>query len=152
MIGFNGGLIGKNRTYAPTGANSGVWTLDEILPIKRGVAATGGSEDQVSIEGILYNVHTFTSATAVKTFAVTRGGNVECLVVGGGGGGGRNGGGGGGGGGFRTANLTVTPLEYTITIGSGGAGASSTSRGTQGGSSTFSTITAAGGGGGGSRV
>ena len=29
MIGFNGGLIGKNRTYASTGANSGIWSLDE---------------------------------------------------------------------------------------------------------------------------
>ena len=29
MIGFNGGLIGKTRTYVPAGANSGVWTLNE---------------------------------------------------------------------------------------------------------------------------
>jgi hypothetical protein len=55
MIGFNGGLIGKTRTYASTGANSGVWSLDEILPTKRNVVASGGDdEEDVTIDGVTY--------------------------------------------------------------------------------------------------
>jgi hypothetical protein len=61
MIGFNGGLIGKTRVYASTGASSGVWTLDEIIPIKRGVVATGGTVTEITDGGVTYKVHTFSS-------------------------------------------------------------------------------------------
>ena len=76
---------------------------------------------------------------------------VDYLVVAGGGGGG-NYGGGGGAGGFITGQTTLQMgTSYTITIGDGGAGAtSSNDRGTSGDNSVFSSFTAIGGGGGGS--
>ena len=127
MIGFNGGLIGKTRVYASTGASSGVWTLDEIIPIKRGVVATGGAVTEFTdpSTGVKYKVHTFTSSSS---FIVTQEGSVDYLVVGGGGGGGKSGrgGGGGGGGGYLTSNTTVTPQTYTITVGAGGAASTAT--------------------------
>jgi len=103
---------------------------------------------------------------------------VSYVVVGGGGGGGRDnyspdrGGGGAGAGGYRegtntpvdsytaspiaanapTNAITVSTTSYPIQVGGGGPGGSGTtpsdSGGTQGVSSTFSTITSAGGGGG----
>ena len=104
------------------------------------------------------------------------------VVGGGGGGAGQTGqssagGGGGGAGGYRegkvsndpysasptactsgcNAGLTVTAATFPITVGGGGATWSSpyttaTSRGVQGSTSTFSTISSAGGGGGGGRT
>jgi hypothetical protein len=77
------------------------------------------------------------------------------LVVGGGGGGGNNCGGGGGAGGVTlTASSTLTAgVSYPVIVGSGGgggsAGAGSGHNGTNGGSSTFNSITGIGGGGGG---
>lgn len=96
-------------------------------------------------------IQTFTSSTTwVCPAGVTE---VEYLVVAGGGGGGSVSGGGGGAGGFRTGTgLSVTAgTDYTITVGSGGNGATTrTVRGSNGTNSIFSTITSAGGGGGGS--
>ena len=93
---------------------------------------------------------------------------VNFLVVAGGGAAGRGGsygeyyGGGGGGGGFRSstdgrgggqssdAAITVTSgTNYTVTVGSGGAGVSSSIPGNTGSDSVFATITSKGGGGGG---
>ena len=68
-------------------------------------------------------IQTFTSSTTwICPAGVTE---VEYLVVAGGGGGGSNSGGGGGAGGFRTgtAAAVTTGTSYTITVGSGGAGA-----------------------------
>ncbi len=77
--------------------------------------------------------------------------SVEYLVVAGGAGGGRNSGGGGAGGGYRTGTLSVTTGQsYTVTVGSGGNGATSDSvKGSSGTDSVFSSITSSGGGGGG---
>lgn len=104
-------------------------------------------------------IHTFTSGSGTFTppAGVT---SVRYLVVGGGGGGGgitnvnAAGAGGGGAGGYRAGTgFTVTPgTPYSITVGVGGTGAvcgTSCTAGTNGGSSTFATITAAGGGRGG---
>jgi len=97
---------------------------------------------------------------------------VSYVVVAGGGGGGRSNGGGGGAGGFRetkspatpyTASpldgygtpgnrITVTATGYPITVGAGGAKATTSSPSnpsTDGSNSIFSTITSTGGGGGG---
>lgn len=82
---------------------------------------------------------------------------LEYLVVAGGGGGGgtpapnSSGGGGGGAGGFRTGTgLSVAAgTNYTVTVGSGGAG--QTGGGSNGTNSIFSSITSTGGGGGGSQ-
>ncbi len=79
--------------------------------------------------------------------------SVEYLVVGGGGGGGNGydtgGGGGAGGGMVLTGNLAVVPGEtYSILVGFGGTGGSATRtnvNGTDGGSSSFASITSFGG-------
>ena len=62
MIGFNGGLIGKLRTYLLGGANSGVWSLPEYLIAKLTIVATGGTESFIVENGINYKLHTFTVA------------------------------------------------------------------------------------------
>tara|TARA_R110002020_G_scaffold1968_2_gene8990 strand:- start:680 stop:2194 length:1515 start_codon:yes stop_codon:yes gene_type:complete len=122
-----------------------------------------------------YKVHTFTS-TGNSTFAVTGSGDIEYLVIAGGGGGGRDdfpsgrGTGGGGAGGFRTnvygvisgggsnaeAKYGVTAQNYTITVGTGGAGGTgSSTTGSDGVNSSIvpasgtSIISTGGGGGGG---
>jgi hypothetical protein len=76
---------------------------------------------------------------------------VEYLVVAGGGGGGTTGGGGGAGG-LLTGVVTVAAgASYSVTVGTGGAGATSyLSTGTSGVASVFGSISTTGGGGGGS--
>ena len=81
---------------------------------------------------------------------------VEVLVVGGGGGGGSDMGGGGGAGGviYTPVYPTVPGESISITVGGGGVGAPAGQgqvRGSNGGNTTFGTITAHGGGGGASR-
>jgi len=113
-----------------------------------GIIASGGS---ITYSGG-YKIHTFTSS---GTFSVTRGGDVEYLVVAGGGGGGgkpaaTSGSGGGGAGGMRTGTLAVTSQPYSITVGGGGTGgAAAGAVGTKGTDSTFATVTSEGGGYGG---
>lgn len=104
-----------------------------------------------------YIVHTFTSATPVKTFVTTCNLTVEYLVIGGGGAGGagnvNEGGGGGGAGGMveGSYNATAAVGTYALTIGAGGASVSNTrSAPSNGQSSSIFGITALGGGGGGS--
>ena len=78
--------------------------------------------------------------------------SVEVLVVAGGGGTGWDVGGGGGGGGVLYAQSfpVSAGTPYPITVGSGGASATGSAvKGTNGGNSTFSALTAIGGGGGG---
>ena len=82
--------------------------------------------------------------------AVFIGGNEELkvlVVAGGGGGGGYCGGGGGGGSVEYDAAFTVTEQAYPVVVGAGGEAAhSGVAYGTNGGTSTFDTITAYGGG------
>jgi len=75
---------------------------------------------------------------------------VEYLVVAGGGGGGRYNGGGGGGAGGLLVGIDPVPNGQTllVTVGSGGAGSSSTF-GANGSNSVFGAISSVGGGGGG---
>lgn len=96
---------------------------------------------------------TITTFNSSGTFTPTETGYVEVLVIGGGGGGGRNGGGGGGAGGVKFVAYAVTKdVGVTVTVGNGGAGAVDNNHpGSNGGDSSFGTITAVGGGGGGSR-
>ena len=93
--------------------------------------------------------------------------NVDFLVVAGGGAGGSNIGAGGGAGGLRTSygstsgggssaesslNLNFS-TNYTVTVGTGGAGSTGTSiQGGDGSNSVFATITSIGGGGGGNQT
>ena len=113
------------------------------------IKATGGA---IAFDGT-YVSHTFNST---DTFTPTTNLLVDYLVVaGGGGGGGSRVGdylaGGGGAGGFRTLSgqSLLSGNTCVVTVGAGGAGAS-TERiaGTSGSDSTFLSITSAGGGGG----
>ena len=73
--------------------------------------------------------------------------SVNYLVVAGGGSGAH---GGGGGGGYLTGTLSASPsTPYTVTVGAGGVAPGGFNRGTNGGDSVFSSITATGGGAGG---
>ncbi|MBI2120792.1 MAG: hypothetical protein HYT94_04180 [Parcubacteria group bacterium] len=84
-------------------------------------------------------------ALPFNAFALT----ANILVVGGGGVGGTSGGGGGGGGGYQSnTSFTVTPQEYSVTVGAGGSGVDGNGDGNNGGDSIFGSITAIGGGGG----
>jgi hypothetical protein len=121
-----------------------------------GVVATGGDTvTDITVDGISYRVHQFTTV-GTSTFTVTADGDVEYLVVAGGGGGGRYFSGGGGGGGLLTnvggSPLPVTAQAYSVVVGAGGtaltSGNSGGAIGGNGGNSSFAGFTAIGGGGG----
>ena len=106
--------------------------------------ATGGNI--VANDGT-YWYHAFTSS---GRFVPQVGLTADCLVIAGGGGGGYQQAGGGGAGGllaFTSQALTAT--NYNVTVGAGGAGASSLGQGTNGVDSQFATLTLVKGGGGG---
>ena len=154
--------IGANQQSAPRGDWDGNIAAVRFTNARRYTAnftpptlplPVGGSDPIVATGGTIttvgnYRVHTFTSS---GTFRVTKGnGALWYLVVGGGGEGGVRIGGGGGGGGFRTNgtyNYSVSPGNYTVTIGAGGSGV--VDHGANGATSTFATIDSTGGGGGG---
>ena len=96
------------------------------------IAATGGAIEYVSVDGIAYKVHTFTSS---GTFIVDAPGVADILLVGGGGGGGGDNSGGGGAGGLiyhgvraaadgptQSSGIQFAPGTYTVTVGAGGSG------------------------------
>ena len=124
------------------------WLATSTFP---GVVAIGGTVTDITQDGQLFRVHTFTSD---GTFDVARGGEVEYLVVAGGGSGGARGGAGGGAGGFLTGSIAVNPSLISVIVGGGGASVTDTGDGTIGNdglNSQFSTIESVGGGGGGHR-
>lgn len=108
-------------------------------------SATGG--DIITNDGT-YWYHAFLSSgtfTPLKTLSC------NMLVVAGGGGGGWNAGGGGGGAGGLLAltSQSLSTINYTVTVGAGGAAAvANGNRGSVGNNSVFSSSTALGGGGG----
>ena len=98
-----------------------------------------------------YAIESYTSTGTISWTAPTGVTDVQYLVVGGGGGGGYDAGGGGGAGGYRTGTLSVTAgNNYTLTVGAGGIGGTSSPRDTDmdGADSVFSSITSSGGGSG----
>tara|TARA_B100001758_G_scaffold44257_1_gene35324 strand:- start:2837 stop:4747 length:1911 start_codon:yes stop_codon:yes gene_type:complete len=118
-------------------------------------SASGGDINAAPAGGKLYHVFT-SSGTLTTTGSIPQ---VSILVVAGGGGGGAypgNGGGGGGAGGVAVyPNFTLGTGSYAVTVGGGGAGATSAPQvGTKGADSSFGSspqpayILAAGGGGG----
>ncbi|MBM3428130.1 MAG: LamG domain-containing protein, partial [Bacteroidetes bacterium] len=121
-------------------------------PSAPGQSATGGTVTTVGG----YKIHTFTTSGTFTVPAGMTGVNAEVLVVAGGGGGGfRHAGGGGAGGLVYNSSFALTAGQsYTVTVGSGGAGApnSGTNQGSSGGNSVFGNITAIGGGGGGTNT
>jgi hypothetical protein len=134
--------------------NGTVWEQLSNVPF----GATGGTISTVTIGGVTYKLHVFTSS---GTFTPNGAGNVAVAVVAGGGAGGRSygdndtgkGGGGAGGVVFKAVH-EVTADPYTITVGGGGAGRtsennnSSYGQGANGGNSVAFGVTAKGGGGG----
>lgn len=145
------GMIRYNTTIADTEYYDGAaWRpISDSFPL-----ATGGTVVDTDIGGVPYRIHLFT-ATGNSTFTVTKGGEVEYLIVAGGGGGGSRRGGGGGAGGLLTGTTTVTPQSYTVTVGTGGLGlVTNTTNGiiqqrSNGGNSSAFGLTAIGGGAGG---
>ena len=113
-----------------------------------GFNATGGVITEITVSGVDYVVHTFIES---GTFEVLSGSNdAEYLIVAGGGGGGYNRGGGGGAGGTLVGQKAVSVGQYTITVGNGGPGStSSNTQGDNGSNSVFDDVTSSGGGGGG---
>lgn len=107
------------------------------------------------IQGFLEEYYSSDIDLGTKSFTlnVTKGGEVDYLIVGGGGGGGGIIAGGGGAGGYLTGSVAVTPQAYTITVGEGGLGGfgwnSNGQGGLQGADSSAFGLTAIGGGGGG---
>lgn len=142
---------GGNGLMGVYGGTTLTWNQQEIQE-DVGFFASGGTVTEITQDGIVYRVHTFTNV-GVSTLTTNRQLNrVEYLVVAGGASGGGNattvGGRGGGAGGFRTSvrgatsgrnspaepQLRLDPQEYTVTVG----GASQ--------DSTFHTITSLRGG------
>jgi len=124
-----------------------------------GLVASGGAESNVTISGIVYKLHTFTSS---GTLTVSSGGYFDYLIISGGGGGGCGTAGGGGAGGYRTnvsgqssggggsaeGTAQLSAGSHTITIGAGGAGAvTNSSDATNGGNTSVGSIVQASGGG-----
>lgn len=146
-----------NQSYKVERSTDNVnWTQ-----IATGLAANATSYSAVGLTGSTLYYFRVRAANAARDSAASNTAsattqavstyNVEYLVVAGGGAGSA---GGGGAGGFRTASgFSLTPgVQYTITVGAGGAGTSTfnDNRGAAGSNSVFSSITSDGGGGGGS--
>jgi hypothetical protein len=116
--------------------------------------ATGGTIVDTEIGGVPYRIHLFTTVGSTN-FVVSKGGEIEYLIVAGGGSGGSGRhAGGGGAGGLLTGIATVTPQTYAMVVGDGGTAAASNGdgavgNGNNGGNSSGFGLTAVGGGRGG---
>jgi hypothetical protein len=115
------------------------------------IVATGGTITDVSISGINYRLHTFTTT---GTFQVLGGyGDAQVLIVGGGGAGGfGHGGGGGGGAVLYNSAQTLTVNSYSITVGLGGLPTTADNQNNPGNPSSAFGVTATGGGSGANEV
>lgn len=126
------------------------------------IQATGGTVTDVSIGGVLYRVHAFTSI-GTSSFVVSNSGTtgkIDVLIVGGGGAsgqgsGGFNSSGGAGAGGLIYSSLSIEENSYSIVVGAGGnnfgrtnPGGSAPSNGNGVDSSAFGDVALGGGAGG----
>lgn len=129
-------------------------TKGSLLQVNRSFNLTASTQTLL----LTTSTYTFnTSGTWTPLYKYTKYGFADILVVGAGGAGSPGfydaslghipGSGGGGGGVIELINSTVTQKTYSITVGSGGSGSTSTS-GTTGGNTIFDTLTAYGGQGG----
>ena len=114
------------------------------------ISANGGT---ITTSGS-FKIHTFTASANFTISSLGNdpiyGSNIEVLAVAGGGGGGSGHAGGGGAGGLiYSASYAVTATTYTASIGAGGNGAVDPNKGTNGGNTSFGSLTADGGGAGG---
>ncbi|HII2796639.1 TPA: glycine-rich domain-containing protein [Escherichia coli] len=119
-------------------------------------AANLGLSDSSGYVGRLVNTQVFTSSGTYTPTPGTK--RIRVTITGGGGGGGgckaiSNNetffGAGGGAGGTIISIMTPTRNSYPVTIGAGGAGGVSATKGTSGGNSVFASLIAPGGAGGG---
>ena len=122
------------------------------MPLLSGIFASSGGGSLVT-GGFLYSDATHYYSVflgGTTTFTVSSSPlNVDLVVVGAGGGAGTAAGGGGGAGGVVVRSGMLTTGSYTAVVGLGGNGATGDGvSGSNGGNSTFDTITAIGGGGG----
>ena len=118
-------------------------------PPPDGVRASGGIEKMITVNGIQYKRHVFTSSA---TFTVTSPGELkDLLLVGGGGGCGfskYHNGGGGAGGLIHAQGFVVTEGTYAVVVGVGGQGGGSYSQQPSNGKdTTLFGLVAMGGGG-----
>jgi hypothetical protein len=124
----------------------------DVSTIPPPITVTGGTITEAIYSSILYQVHTFLASDATGLTVV--GGDVSgrCLVVAGGGSGEyRNSTqacGGGGGGETYQADMTLSPGNYAVVVGAGGAPKASSGGGNSGISSSFNGYTALPGAGG----
>jgi hypothetical protein len=135
---------------------SGVTMGDQFAPS----GATGGSISILALGNSAYQVHTFSAGTSTFTLDRTR--TVEYLICGGGGGGGTGThspderGFPGYGGSVSTGSASLSAGNYTVVVGSGGAGGINTPLnpsndrlyGLNGGDSSFNSVSGSGGTGG----
>lgn len=130
-----------------TGSTFSLYGIAAMPALTPTAKATGGT---ITTDQFGYVYHTFTSS---GTFTPSQSLTCDAMVLAGGGGGGKESGGGGGAGGlFSLVSQSFSATGYTVTIGAGGAGSSTTSRGVSGVDSSIAGFTTAiGGGGGGSQ-
>ena len=115
------------------------WLGTAWVEVSNAFTATGGSETT-------YNGKKYHKFLSRGTFTANAAGTVEVLLVAGGGSGGPGTAGGGGAGGVLYQSIAVTPQNYTITIGGGGAGnTTSTINYNSGSNTTALGLTAVGG-------
>lgn len=122
------------------------------------IDAVGGNEFDVTIDGVDYRIHEFTSDGTFTVNQISSDKTVDVLIVGGGGSGGSDneGGGGGGAGGMIDTttdtsidSLSLTERNYSVSVGQGGFSVTPNKAGNNGGNSSFAGLVALGGGGGG---
>ena len=150
-------LAGFVTVQSNTSARANTATVSDVTnACQFNVSSPGVTIDSTSTSVSLVGARCVIKFLTVGSYSVTVPANktsLDYLVVGGGGGGGS--GGGGGGGVLQGSNFAVTPgASLNLSVGAGGAGGSGgnwwvPAFATNGGSSTFSTITALGGGSGG---
>ena len=130
--------------------NTGTFSTGSTFSLY-GIKAVGGDTTPKATGGVVtsdatYYYHTFAGS---NTFTALQSLSADILCIAGGGGGGWQQGGGGGAGGlldFTSQSLTATP--YNVIVGGGGAGSTSSVRGTVGQDSQFGSLTLVKGGGG----
>ena len=162
--GGGGGILATSPFTRYAGGDGGSGIVILRYPVSGNGSATGGSETTISVSGVDYKVHTFTSSSTLSVSSDIS--DIEYVVIGGGGGGGAYGGGGGAGG-YRSSvvgessgggqsaepKISIVSGSYPVTVGAGGDGAPTASSpdpsaGQNGGISRFYTIECFGGGGG----
>lgn len=138
---------------ASSGGASAIQTVAVLSEQVSAVSATGGQiVDEAGSDGLLWRYHIFANSGQL---AVSRGGDIDVLVVAGGGAGGNhrggNAAGGGGGGGVVRDTVVASSGSHTIVVGAGGAATAGVTTGANGSDSSAFGLTAKGGGGGGAK-